>query len=47
MGGYLKEKVFAHPLHTMEELKAHIQHEITAISIAFLRGVMGCFKVRR
>jgi hypothetical protein len=44
--GYLKEKVFAHPLHTSEELKACIRHEVEAITPDLLRTVMENFTVR-
>jgi hypothetical protein len=44
--GYLKEKVFAHPLHTIGELKACIRHEVEAITPDLLRRVMENFTVR-
>jgi hypothetical protein len=39
-------KVFAHPLHTNEELKACICHEVEAITPDLLRRMMGNFTVR-
>jgi hypothetical protein len=39
--GCLKDKVFTHPLHTIEELKACIRHEVEAITPDLLRRVMG------
>jgi hypothetical protein len=38
--------VFAHPLHTIEELKAFIHQEVDAITPDLLRGVMENFTVR-
>jgi hypothetical protein len=43
---FLKEKVFAHPLHTIEELKACIRYEVEAITPDLLRRVTENFTVR-
>jgi predicted nuclease with TOPRIM domain len=43
---YLKEKVFAHLRHTIEELKASIRHDVEAITPDILRRVMENFTVR-
>jgi hypothetical protein len=44
--GYLKEKVFANRLHTIDELKTVIHHEIHAIPRDMLQCVMDAFMRR-
>jgi hypothetical protein len=45
--GYLKERVLAHLLHTIEELKACIHHEVEAITPDLLRRIMENITLRQ
>ena len=44
--GYIKEKVFKHRPHTLEELKDRIREEITAIPIEMCRRAVENFRIR-